>query len=127
MSTYKGLDLFGSGPHRFAEGLRGQVTDSELFRSPPESGSRYLGLGEFTVTVRGRLVAATKAELWDAVDAVAAEVVDPPEPGTLDAGARSWDGLSFVGFAPADRVDRGREFSLAYEATFLRFREYPQS
>src|SRR4051812_3537597 len=127
MSTYKGLDLFGPGPHRFAEGPRGEVTDSELFQSPPNSGSRYIGPAELTVIVSGRLVAPTEAELWDAVDAIAAQIIHPPAPGLLDAGPRSWADMSFVHFAPADRVDRGREVSLAYTTKFLKFREYPQS
>jgi hypothetical protein len=126
MSTYKGLDLFGPGPHRFAEGARAEVIESELFQTPPNSGSRYIGPAELTVTVSGRLVAATEAELWEAVDTIAAQVIDPPAPGLLDAGARSWADMSLVRFAPADRVDRGREVSLAYTAEFLRFREYPQ-
>jgi hypothetical protein len=126
MSTYKGLDLFGSGPHRFAEGPRAEVTSSELFQAPPNSGSRYVGPGELSVTVTGRLIATTEEDLWDAVDAIAAQVVHPPLPGTLDSGTRSWPDMSFVRFEPADRVDRGRDVSLAYTAKFLNFREYPQ-
>ena len=126
MSTYKGLHLFGPGPHRFTEGPRAEVTDSELFLSPPNSGSRYIGPAELAVIVTGRLVAATEADLWGAVDAIAAQVIDPPAPGLLDAGPRSWSDMSFVRFDPADRVDRGREVSLAYTARFLRFRQYPQ-
>jgi hypothetical protein len=127
MSTFKGLPLFASGPHRFAEGPRAEVTDSELFQSPPNSGSRYIGFAELTVTVTGRLIAETEADLWAAVDAIAAQVIHPPVPGLLDAGTRSWPDMSFVRFTPADRIDRGRAFSLAYTATFLKFREYPQS
>src|SRR5690349_11148301 len=113
MSSYKGLNLFGSGPHRFAEGPRAEVTDSELFLTPPNSGSRYIGLGEPTVTVTGRLVASSEPDLWAAVDSIAAQVINPPEPGMLDAGARSWSDMSFIQFTPADRIDRGRAFSLA--------------
>ena len=126
MSTFKGLPLFVSGPHRFAEGVRAEVTDPELFQSPPNSGSRYIGLAELSVTVSGRLIAETEEGLWAAVDAIAAQVVHAPVPGLLEASTRSWTDMSFVRFTPADRIDRGRVFSLAYEATFLKFREYPQ-
>jgi hypothetical protein len=126
MSTYKGLDLFGPGPHRFAEGARAEVTDSELFLSPPNSGSRYIGPAELTVTVQGRLVAASEGDLWDAVDAIAAQVIHPPAPGLLDSGTRNWADMSFLQFAPGDRLDRGRVVSLAYTAKFLKLREYPQ-
>lgn len=126
-SSFKGLDLFGSGPHRFAVGRQGQAVTSELFAVPPASGSRYLGLVELEVTVVGRLVAATDAALWALRDSITAELLDPPDPGTLiDHHGRSWADLSFIGFTPADRTDRGRLVSLAYEARFLKFREYPQ-
>lgn len=127
MSTYKGIDLFGSGPHRLAEGKRGQALLPELFETPPGPGTRYLGLVELEVVVTGRLVAASDEALFDLVDAVSAQVIDPPAPGTLASGGkRSWEDMSFVSFAPADRVDRGRGVSLGYVARFLKFRQYPQ-
>ena len=126
MSTYKGLDLFGSGPHRFAEGPHAQALASELFLPTPGPGTRYLGLVELEVTVRGRLVGGSEKDLQDALDSIAAQVIHPPAPGTLDSDQRSWDDLSFVAFTPADRTDRGRTHSLAYTARFLKFREYPQ-
>jgi hypothetical protein len=127
MSTYKSLDLFGSGPHRFAEGRHAQALMSEMFQPSPASGSVYLGLVELEVVVRGRLVAGDDEGLWELVDAASAQVVDPPEPGTLEDGrGRSWEEMSFVGFQPEDRIDRGREHSLGYTARFLRLRVYPQ-
>jgi hypothetical protein len=126
-SSFKGLDLFGSGPHRFAVARQGQAITSELFATPPASGSLYLGLAELAVTVAGRLVAASEAALWALRDAITAQLLDPPAPGTLvDLHGRTWSDLSFVSFAPADRTDRGRVWSLAYEARFLKFRVYPQ-
>lgn len=127
MSRYKGVDLFGSGPHRFAEGWRGEVLMSELFQTPPNSGSRYVGPAETSVVVRGRLVANTDAELWEQVAAVHAYLVHPPEPGLLEDGrGRQWPDMSFVRFAVADRVDRGRVCSLGYVARFVDLRQYPQ-
>jgi hypothetical protein len=126
-SSFKELDLFGSGPHRFAVRREGQAVTSELFLSPPEPGSRYHGLMELQVIVRGRLAAASEAGLWALRDAVTAELVDPPAPGVLvDLHGRTWADMSFVRFTPAGAVDRGRVVSLAYEARFVRFREYPQ-
>jgi hypothetical protein len=126
-SSYKSLDLFGSGPHRFAVARQGQALSSELFLPTPASGTLYRGLVELAITVTGRLVAADDAALWTLRDAIAAQLLDPPAPGTLvDLRGRAWSDLSFVGFTPADRTDRGRVTSLAYEARFLKFRVYPQ-
>lgn len=126
-SSFKSLDLFGSGPHRFAVGREGQATSSELFLPTPAPGTRYHGLVELRIVVAGRLFAATEAALWALRDAITAELLDPPAPGTLvDQHGRSWADMSFVAFIPQDRTDRGREFSLGYEARFIRFREYPQ-
>lgn len=126
-SSFKSLDLFGSGPHRFGVARQGQALQSELFASPQNSGTRYLGLVEFQVIVTGRLAGKSDADLWTLRDAVAAQLLDPPAPGTLiDLHGRTWTDMSFVGFVAADRTDRGRAVSLAYEARFVRFREYPQ-
>lgn len=126
-STFKGLDLFGSGPHRFSVAREGQAMQSELFENPPAPGTRYIGLVELRVTITGRLVAASESALWTIRDAITAQLLDPPVPGTLiDHHGRTWTDMSFVRFIPADRTDRGRVRSLAYTARFTRFRVYPQ-
>jgi hypothetical protein len=126
-SSFKSINLFGSGPHRFAESATSEVLQSELFQSIPNSGSQYIGLGELAVVVTGRLIASGESALWTLLDAIKAQVIDPPAPGTLvDTHGRSWSTMSLVRVTPGDRVDRGRVWSLAYEARFLRFREYPQ-
>lgn len=126
-SAYKGLDLFGSGPHRFAEGRRGQALVSELGMDPPGPGSRYWGLLEASVVVSGRLAGASESQLWSRVDALLAQVIDPPVPGVLrDVHGREWDEMSLVRVTLGDRVDRGRVWSVAYRARFLRLRVYPQ-
>lgn len=128
MSTFKALSLFDSGPHRFAVDREGQALLSELFDFPPQSGSRYVGLFELRIIITGRLIASTESALWSLRDSVTAQLLDPPEPGTLiDHHGREWPDMSFVRFTPGDRTDRGRQHSLAYTATFLRFREYPQT
>ena len=126
-SSFKSLDLFGSGPHRFNLGPEGQALQSELFLPTPNSGSLYRGLVELEVIVTGRLIAASESALWTLRDAITAQLLDPPAPGTLiDLHGRTWTDMSFIRFTPADRTDRARTTSLAYEARFLRFRQYPQ-
>ncbi len=126
-SSFKGLDLFGAGPHRFALRREGQAMSSELFSAIPESGTLYHGLVELDITVTGRLAAADESALWVLRDAISAELLDPPAPGTLiDPHGRTWNDMSFVRFTPAPITDRGRVHSLAYTARFLKFRQYPQ-
>jgi hypothetical protein len=126
-SSFKSLDLFGSGPHRFTVRRQGQALASELFESPPNSGTRYRGLLELDILITGRLAAGSESALWALRDAITAELLDPPAPGTLiDLHARTWTDMSFVRFTPAGPPDRGRLWTLAYTARFLKFREYPQ-
>jgi hypothetical protein len=127
MTTFKGLTLFGSGPHRFSVARQGQLLLSEAFESPPLAGSRYSGPVELRVEITGRLVAASEPALWALRDAITAQLLDPPAPGLLiDPHGRTFADMSFVRFAPLGPIDRGRVCSLAYSARFLRFRQYPQ-
>src|SRR5690349_17593874 len=113
MSTFKGLDLFGSGPHRFALRKQGQLVVPELSLGSAVSGSLYLGPLETCVVVTGRLVAADDAALWALRDAITAQLLDPPAPGTLvDHHGRTFSDMSFITFEPADRTDRARVVSL---------------
>ena len=126
-SSFKSLTLFGSGPHRFAVARQGQALQSDLFATPPGPGTSYLGLVELQVIITGHLVAASDAALWTLRDAITDQLLEDPEPGTLiDLHGREWDDMSFVGFTPADRTDRGRVVSIGYEAKFVKFHEYPQ-
>lgn len=127
MSTFKNLPLFASGPHRFAVARQGQALVSELFDSPPAPGTRYIGLVELRISITGRLIAQSESGLWTLRDAITAQLLDPPEPGTLiDHHGRAWTDMSFVRFTTAPQTDRGRTHSIAYTALFLRFRQYPQ-
>jgi len=126
-STFKNLGLFDSGPHRFAVLKQGQLVVPELSQGIPDSGSLYLGPLELKIVVTGRLVAASETALWALRDAITAQLLHPPTPGTLiDHYGRTWTDMSFSAFEPADRTDRGRTWSLAYTATFIDFKTYPQ-
>lgn len=123
MSSFRGLDLFGSGPHRFAVLERGQETQPlwRLFDNPLLPGSQAIGDRDFGVVVTGRLVAGTEAALWALREAVAGEAEFADGVGTLvDNGGRSFAGLRLVSYVEEDRVDRGRVWSVGYTATFAR-------
>lgn len=118
-SSFKGKNLFGSGPHRFAMGRQGQLLVPDTAFGGATPASIVLGLVELEIVVTGRLVASSESALWVLRDAVVAELLNPPTPGTLvDLHGRSWSDMSFVTYQEEDRVDRGRVVSVAYTAKF---------
>lgn len=127
MSAYKGVDLFGSGPHRFVVGEMGQlvlprwVLEGSTNRA--DFGSVPYGEIELDVTVRGRLVAASDTALWALVGQVESVLAGYALPGLLDNGrGRTWSDMFVLSFTPAGAVDRGRSVSLAYEALFRKIK-----
>lgn len=121
-SSFKGIDLFGSGPHRFAVGKQGEFALSGPALGAFVPDSTPLGLMELDITVKGRLIAASESALWTLRDSVVAQLVHPPPRGTLiDLHGRSWTDMSFITYEEADRTDRARVWSVAYTAVFRRF------
>lgn len=123
MSSFKGLDLFGSGPHRFTVGREGRrvVTYAAVTGDPSVPGSFASGDHEPRVTVTGRLTAPTESALWVQRDAITAQAASTSPAGTLDDGrARTWTDMKLLTFTPAGPTDRGRTYSLPYTAEFGR-------
>ncbi len=125
-SSFKGLDLFGSGAHRFVMGRQGlyAVPLSVVGGDPTQAGSSWFGDLELEIHVRGRLVAASESALWALRDAVTtqADSSNTPVPGTLvDAHGRSWASMSLYRYEEDGAVDRGRVWSVGYAARFRRF------
>lgn len=119
-SSYKGVDLFGSGPHAFEPGREGRrvVPLSVIADDASVPGSAQFGRLERRVTVRGRLVASSASALWALADAVESRTGDSSG-GTLDDGdGRQWGSLLLLSFEPRGAVERGRVYSLAYSAEF---------
>lgn len=117
-SSFKGLDLFGSGPHRFAVAKEGNYILFDEFTGDTDAG----GLIDLDVVVTGRLVAASEPALWSLRDAITGQIFSNPAGGTLvDLHGRSWSSMVFIGFTPGDRTDRGRRRSLSYKAVFRRY------
>lgn len=120
-STFAGFQLFNSGPHRFIIGRVGR-----LIRGPFESPfdlpyTTNEGVRELTIQQLGRLVAASNTELWSLIDAIQAQC-ELPRTGTLtDHWNRQWTGMTLTTFEPAQRIDRGRVFSVGYRVVYLRF------
>ena len=124
-SSYKGQDIFGSGPHRFAMAPEGLFVASKTsLNGFPTPGSIALGLLELEVIVTGRLVGADEDDLWDQRDAITALAAFPTSPGTLvDHHGPSSSSMTLHNFETADRVDRGRVVSVGYVARFRQFED----
>jgi hypothetical protein len=121
-SSFKGQNIFGSGPHRFRVLDQGELILPNSRLNPLEAGSFPVGPLELIVEVAGRLVSGAEAGLWTLRDTIAALLTHPPALATLqDLNGRSWSDMSFTRFATADQTDRGRVFSIAYTAVFIRF------
>lgn len=122
-SSFKGLNLFGSGPHRFSLGKQGELTLPAYLSGGSGSGTTLMGLLELDVVVVGRLVASSQAGLWTLRDAIRAQLVDPPMMGTLiDANGRVFTDMSLIWYQELERVDRGRVWSVGYKVLFRRLK-----
>lgn len=121
-SSYKALDLFGSGPHRFRVLAEGELVVPNTRLNPLQPGSTPAGPIELSVEVQGRLVASSEAALWTLRDAITVVLTHPPVAASLvDPHGRTWTGMSFVRFETSDRADRGRVRSIGFRAVFVRF------
>jgi hypothetical protein len=120
---YNGSPLFASGPHRFEVQRQGQTEvppgTSPTLQSQPQARWTQLGLVQLSIVVRGRLVAASEADLWTLRDAVSGALTATPSTGTLEDGqGQSWTNMWLVGYVERGPVDVGRAWSIAYEAVF---------
>lgn len=120
-STWKGVDLFGSGPHRFALSRRGFLLVPDASSFDPTPVLVEYGALEWDVVVTGRLVSVSESGLWT-LRTAAQTSLDAKGLGTLvDLHGRSWTNLFFSRLEWGDRTDRGRSVSVGYVATFHKF------
>ena len=120
-SSWKGVDLFGSGPHRFYLGRRGFLVLPDDSSAIPTPNMVDYGSLEWEVVIVGRLVSPTESGLWVLRDAIQASL-DAKGLGTLvDLNGRSWTNLFFSRIEWAERTDRGRKMSIGYTAKFHKF------
>ena len=120
-STFKGNDLFGSGPHVFEVGRQGRrvVSLSAITGDPSIAGTIESGDFELRVTVKGRLVALSESALWALRDAIAADAEFEVAGGDLvDHHGRTWAGVKLFSVEWGGEIDRGRVLSIGYEAFF---------
>lgn len=119
--TFDGVDLFGSGPARYAVRPRGIESQPRwrITGNSTHSGTLPIGQRELEIVVTGRLVAATESALWTLREAVADAAKFADGASTLvDDRGRSFASMWFIDYTEADRVDAGRVWSIGYTASF---------
>jgi len=119
-STFTGLDLFGSGPHRFVIKPVGMLFLPPLTADPLQITTDVVTQLELAIIQTGRLVAASDAALWALVDTIEQKVEIPLKGSLVDHSGRSWLNMTMLRFVPDDRIDRGRVVSLSYRVDYIR-------
>ena len=123
MSSFDGVDLFGSGPHRASRDRLGQLVVSDFAFGGIGPDGYPVGLREPVIVVTGRLVGASEAGLRAVRAAVEAKLTDPPQEGDLvTPDGHTYAGYSFVEYDESV-VDRGRVWSVFYRAVFRKFNQ----
>ncbi len=122
-SSYKGIDLFGSGAHRFEIGRQGRrvISLAAIAGDPSVEGSAEFGDLELRIEVRGRLVADDDAGLWALRDAVMAQADSSVGSGVLeDQFGHQWATMKLLTLEEFGGTSRGRKVSVGYVASFGR-------
>lgn len=119
-STFAGLALFNSGPHRFVPRAAGRVW-LPPFAVDELQSTIYVGPDpvELAIEQTGRLVASSDSALWALYDAIRVRAEARLTGSLVESSGRSWPLMSLVRFRPAGPLDRARTVSLAYEALYL--------
>jgi hypothetical protein len=120
-SSFKGEDLFGSGPHVFTLGVQGRrvVSYGAVTGDASIEGSFESGDQELRISVKGRLVATSESALWSLRDAIAAEAAFGVSAGDLiDHHGHTHSGVKLLQVEWDGPVQRGRVLSVGYEAMF---------
>ena len=120
-SSFKGLNLFGSGAHRFSMGEQSRriVSLATLAQDVTQAGALEFGNYELRVFVRGRLVSSSETVLQGLLDAIVAQVDAAVGSGLLkDSHGQQWDTMKLISFEEFGAVSRGRELSVGYVAEF---------
>ncbi len=122
-SSFKGIDLFGSGAHRFEVGRQGRrvVSLSAIAGDPSVAGFAEFGDLELRIEVRGRLVADDDAGLWVLRDAIMVQADSGVGSGVLeDSFGHQWATMKLLSFEEFGGTSRGRVVSVGYVAVFGR-------
>lgn len=117
MSSFNATDYFGSGPHTFASGPLGKQVERKLDLGMLDAGLEVLGDYMATVTVSGRLVAASAAALRTLTGAL--EGAAGVKGDLIDDTDRTWESLTLAEIRYDGPPQAGREWSIGYRVLFV--------
>ncbi len=120
-SSFAGLTLFASGPHRFRMDRVGRLVRGPFATALEIPVSTDEGVLELRIFQQGRLVATTDGALRALVETIRSHAEAGLTGTLIDHHAGAYPGMTLVRFEPGSRVDRGRVVSMRYEAMYLRF------
>ncbi|MFK7760042.1 MAG: hypothetical protein AB8C13_08850 [Phycisphaerales bacterium] len=123
MSSFKGMDLFGSGGHRFVNRRLGRrvVSLAAVLGDPVTPGTIESGNWEVWVEVRGRLEASSDSLLWSLREDILDEAEFGVSAGVLrDEHGYEWDDMKLLTYEETGPTQRGRRVSVGYTVLFGR-------
>ncbi len=121
-ASFDTVDLFGTGPHRFLEGPRGEHVVPRAVIDAFDPSSVPAGELELIVRVEGTLFAASDLLLDEQIEVIMNTLDHPPRIGTLADGlGHEWSDMSFTRFERTEPARRGRLVTQAYRMDFRRF------
>lgn len=118
MSAFQGMDLFGSGPHRFVMEAVGRYTEDAGLGPIWWTASVDHGVRELRIRQEGRLSAPTEVQLWALIDAIRAKAEQPATGVLNDGNGRIWTQMTMRRFQLESDFDRGRVVSVRYSVRY---------
>ncbi|MEO1130113.1 MAG: hypothetical protein AAFX05_10475 [Planctomycetota bacterium] len=118
-STFAGVSLFDSGPHRFAVRAVGRYLTFPFEGGGGGGTIEIFGERGLVIEQTGRLVAPSDAALWVLIDAVRSRAEGPTLGTLVDHHGRVWPSMSMVELRTEDRIDRGRVVSIGYRVLYV--------
>ncbi len=120
MTTFAGLDLFSSGPHHFTVTRFGRAFARPRQQLNTGNFTEDFAMRELEIAQRGRLI-ADKVENLNALIETLRYHAERSTTGLLvDHDGTPWPDMTLMDVALEEPIRRGRVFSVAYRAMYLR-------
>lgn len=118
MSSFRGEDLFSSGPHHFIVRRVGTFVRAGFVF--PNDSSVPVAYGKAAIEIEqvGRLVAGTSAALWALFDAIRLHAESGVSGALVTETSKTFEGVALYEFSMTGPIERGRDWSMPYIARY---------